>query len=84
MRTIKLEHFPFSTRLVRRPASWETGSPGLAVTVSQSPGETLGALGEELGAPTKAGAAPPRRGLPDEGGGAPGPLLVRREPPLGG
>jgi hypothetical protein len=29
--------------------------------------KTLGALGEEMGAPTKAGAAPPRRGLPDEG-----------------
>jgi hypothetical protein len=29
--------------------------------------KALGALGEELGAPTKAGAAPPRRGLPDEG-----------------
>jgi hypothetical protein len=37
-----------------------------------------------MGAPTKAGAAPPRRGLPDEGGGVPGPLLVRRElPPAG-
>jgi len=46
--------------------------------------KALGALGEELGAPTKAGAAPPRRGLPDEGGGAPGPLPVRRELPLGG
>jgi hypothetical protein len=46
--------------------------------------KALGALGEELGAPTKAGAAPPRRGLPDEGGGAPGPLLVRRELPLEG
>jgi hypothetical protein len=29
--------------------------------------KALGALGEELEAPTKAGAAPPRRGLPDEG-----------------
>jgi hypothetical protein len=46
--------------------------------------KALGALGEELGAPTKAGAAPPRRGLPDEGGGASGPLLVRRELPLEG
>jgi hypothetical protein len=46
--------------------------------------KALGALGEELGAPTKAGAAPPRRGLPDEGGGAPGPLPIRREPPLEG
>jgi hypothetical protein len=46
--------------------------------------KTLGALGEELGPPTKAGAAPPRRGLPDEGGGASGPLPVRREPPLEG
>jgi hypothetical protein len=38
--------------------------------------KALGALREELGPPTKAGAAPPRRGLPDEGGGAldlPGP-----------
>jgi len=72
------------SRSVRRPASWETGPPGPAATVSQSPGETLGALGEELEAPTKAGAAPPRRGLPDEGGGASGPLLVRRELPLEG
>ena len=72
------------TKAPRRVPSWETGPPGLAAAVSQSPGETLGALGEELGAPTKAGAAPPRRGLPDEGGGAPGPLLVRREPPLEG
>jgi hypothetical protein len=46
--------------------------------------KALGALGEELEAPTKAGAAPPRRGLPDEGGSASGPLPVRREPPLGG
>jgi hypothetical protein len=46
--------------------------------------KALGALGEELEAPTKAGAAPPRRGLPDEGGSASGPLLVRREPPPGG
>jgi hypothetical protein len=46
--------------------------------------KALGALEEELGAPTKAGAAPPRRGLPDEGGSAPGPPLVRREPPLEG
>jgi hypothetical protein len=29
--------------------------------------KALGALGEEMGTPTKAGAAPPRRGLPDEG-----------------
>jgi len=29
--------------------------------------KALEALGEELEAPTKAGAAPPRRGLPDEG-----------------
>jgi hypothetical protein len=47
-------------------------------------GKTLGALGEELGAPTKAGAAPPRRGLPDEGGGTSGPPLVRWELPLAG
>jgi hypothetical protein len=45
--------------------------------------KALGALGEELGAPTKAGAAPPRRGLPDEGGGAPGLPLVRGELPPG-
>jgi hypothetical protein len=42
MRTIKLEHFPFSTRLVRRPASWETGPPGLAAAVSQSLGQDPG------------------------------------------
>ena len=46
--------------------------------------KALGALGEELGPPTKAGAAPPRRGLPDEGGSASGPLLVRGELPPGG
>jgi hypothetical protein len=46
--------------------------------------KALGALGEELEAPTKAGAAPPRRGLPDEGGSASGPLPVRRELPLEG
>ena len=46
--------------------------------------KALGALGEELEAPTKAGTAPPRRGLPDEGGSASRPLLVRRKPPLGG
>ena len=45
--------------------------------------KALGALGEELGTPTKAGAAPPRRGLPDEGGGGPGLPLVRGEPPPG-
>jgi hypothetical protein len=45
--------------------------------------KALGALEEELEAPTKAGAAPPRRGLPDEGGGTSGPPLVRREPPPG-
>jgi hypothetical protein len=43
--------------------------------------KALGALREAVGTPTKAGAAPPRRGLPDEGGGVPGPPLVRREPP---
>jgi hypothetical protein len=46
-------------------------------------GRTLGALGEELGPPTKAGAAPPRRGLSDEGGGGPGLPLVRGELPPG-
>jgi hypothetical protein len=46
--------------------------------------KALGALREKLEVPTKAGAAPPRRGLPDEGGGVPGPLPVRREPPLEG
>jgi hypothetical protein len=46
--------------------------------------KALGALGEELGPPTKAGAAPPRRGLPNEGGSGPGLPLVRREPPPGG
>jgi len=45
--------------------------------------KALGALGEELGPPTKAGAAPPRRGLPDEGGSGPGLPLVRGEPPPG-
>ena len=57
-----------------------TGGHGVPVPGAKA----LGALGEELGAPTKAGAAPPRRGLPDEGGGAPGLPLVRRElPPRG-
>jgi hypothetical protein len=70
MRTIKWEHFLFSTE-----AGQTTGLMG------DRAAKTLGALEEELGAPTKAGAAPPRRGLPDEGGGAPGPPLVRREPP---
>jgi hypothetical protein len=63
------------------------GRPGRQGWRSRFPspqGKALGALGEELEAPTKAGAAPPRRGLPDEGGGASGPLLVRREPPLEG
>jgi hypothetical protein len=46
--------------------------------------KALGALREAVGPPTKAGAAPPRRGLPDEGGSGPGPPLVRREPPLAG
>ena len=46
--------------------------------------KALGALREAVGPPTKAGAAPPRRGLPDEGGSGPGPPLVRREPPLVG
>ena len=46
--------------------------------------KALGALREELEVPTKAGAAPPRRGLLDEGGGTSGPPLVRRElPPVG-
>jgi hypothetical protein len=40
---------------------------GQAATVSQSPGQDPGALREAVGPPTKAGAAPPRRGLPDEG-----------------
>lgn len=56
------------------------GSCGVPVPGAKA----LGALGEELEAPTKAGAAPPRRGLPDEGGSASGPLPVRRELPLGG
>jgi len=38
MITIKSEHFLFSTRLVRRPASWETGPPGQAAAVSRSLG----------------------------------------------
>jgi hypothetical protein len=42
-----------------------TGGYGFPVPRAKA----LGALGEELGTPTKAGAAPPRRGLPDEGGG---------------
>jgi hypothetical protein len=33
--------------------------------------KALGALREAVGPPTKAGAAPPRRGLPDEGGRRP-------------
>jgi hypothetical protein len=46
--------------------------------------KALGALREAVGPPTKAGAAPPRRGLPDEGGSTSGPPLVRRElPPEG-
>jgi hypothetical protein len=46
--------------------------------------KALGALREAVGPPTKAGAAPPRRGLPDEGGSGPGTPLVRRELPLEG
>jgi hypothetical protein len=72
------------SRSVRRPASWETGPRDRRLRFPSPQGETLGALGEELEAPTKAGAAPPRRGLPDEGGSASGPLLVRRELPLEG
>jgi hypothetical protein len=45
--------------------------------------KALGALREAVGPPTKAGAAPPRRGLPDEGGSGPGPPLVRGELPPG-
>jgi hypothetical protein len=81
---LNLSVFSSLPRTPRRATSWDAGPPGLAVTVSQSSGQDPGALGEELGTPTKAGAAPPRRGLPDEGGCVPGPLLVRRElPPAG-
>ena len=85
MTTIKSEYFLFSTEVVqtgglmgRRAA--RVGGHGVPV-----PGtKTLGALREELEVPTKAGAAPPCRGLPDEGGGTSGPPLVRRElPPEG-
>jgi hypothetical protein len=85
MTTIKSEHFLFSTE-----AGQTTGlmgdraarTGGCSVPVPGA--KALGALGEELEAPTKAGAAPLRRGLPDEGGGASGPLLVRRGlPPEG-
>jgi hypothetical protein len=82
MITIKWEHFLFSTEAVQMGSLM--GDPGRQDWRLRFPspqGRTLGALGEELGTPTKAGAAPPCRGLPDEGGGVPGPLLVRREPP---
>ena len=71
----------------RHPDGCLHGMPGRQDRRSRFPspqGKTLGALGEELEAPTKAGAAPPRRGLPDEGGSGPGTPLVRREPPLEG
>jgi hypothetical protein len=58
------------------------GSGGYGVPVPGA--KALGALREAVGPPTKAGAAPPRRGLPDEGGSGPGPPLVRRELPLEG
>jgi hypothetical protein len=85
MRTIKWGHFPFSTEAGQTTGlmgdrAARAGGCGVPVPGAKA----LGALGEELEAPTKAGAAPPRRGLPDEGGSASGPLLVRREPPLGG
>jgi hypothetical protein len=46
------------------------GRPGRQDRRSRFPspqGKALGALREAVGPPTKAGAAPPRRGLPDEG-----------------
>jgi hypothetical protein len=56
------------------------GGYGVPVPGAKAPG----ALREALEVPTKAGTAPPRRGLPDEGGGTSGPPLVRRELPLEG
>jgi hypothetical protein len=68
MRTIKWEHFLFSTEAdqmigLMGDRAARTGGHGFPVPRAKA----LGALGEELGPPTKAGAAPPRRGLPDEG-----------------
>jgi hypothetical protein len=85
MRTIKWEHFLFSTEAGQTTGlmgdrAARVGGHGFPVPGAKA----LGALGEELEAPTKAGAAPPRRGLPDEGGSASGPLPVRRELPLEG
>jgi len=60
------------------------GRQGRRLRFPSPQGKTLGALREAVGPPTKAGAAPPRRGLPDEGGSGPGPPLVRRELPLAG
>jgi hypothetical protein len=85
MRTIKWGHFLFSTEAGQTTGLMGDRAARVGGCGFPVPGaKALGALGEELEAPTKAGAAPPRRGLPDEGGSASGPLLVRREPPLEG
>jgi hypothetical protein len=73
MTTIKSEYFLFSTEVGQTTGlmgdrASRAGGCGVPVSGAKAPE----ALREELGAPTKAGAAPPRRGLPDEGGGAPG------------
>ncbi len=68
MTTIKSEYFLFSTEVGQTTGlmgdrAARAGGCGVPVSGAKAPE----ALREELGAPTKAGAAPPRRGLPDEG-----------------
>jgi hypothetical protein len=85
MTTIKWELFLFSTEAVQTDSLMGYRAARIGGCGVPVPGaKALGALGEELGPPTKAGAAPPRRGLPDEGGSGPGLPLVRRELPLEG
>jgi hypothetical protein len=68
MTTIKWELFLFSTEAVQTDSLMGYRAARIGGCGVPVPGaKALGALGEELGPPTKAGAAPPRRGLPDEG-----------------